>query len=51
MTHKLMIFKQDQHTPLHDAAANGHVEVIEELIKSGADVNSVQKVTAKNRLP
>ena len=42
---------QDKHTPLHDAASNGHVDVVEVLIKSGADVNGVQKVIVKNGCP
>lgn len=29
-----------QSTPLHDAAANGHVEGVQNLVRAGADVNA-----------
>ena len=35
---------QDEWTPLHLALRNGHIEVVETLIKSGADINFAQKV-------
>ena len=36
---------QDEWTPLHLAAQNGHVEVVDTLIKSGADISVVEKVS------
>ena len=35
---------QNQQTPLHVAAQNGHTSMVESLIKCGADVNAVDKV-------
>ena len=32
-------------TSLHVAANNGHVEVVDTLIKSGADINVAEKVS------
>ena len=36
---------QDGYTPIHLASINGHVQVVEKLISSGADVNLVNKVS------
>ena len=38
-------FLQDGYTPIHLALSDGHVEVVEKLISSGADVNVVDKVS------
>jgi len=38
-------FLQDGYTPIHLASRDGHVEVIDKLICSGADVNVVNKVS------
>ena len=42
---KFVCTVQDGYTPLHIAAQNGHVEVVETLIKSGADISVVEKVS------
>ena len=36
---------QDGETALHKAAKNGHVKVVDHLIKSGADFNVVDNVS------
>ena len=36
---------QFQATPLHDAASNGHYSVIEYLITSGVNLNTVDNVS------
>jgi len=38
-------YLQDGNTPIHLAIRDGHVEVVEKLISSGADVNAVDKVS------
>ena len=38
-------FLKDGYTPIHLALRCGHVEVVEKLISSGADVNVVDKVS------
>ena len=38
-------FLQDGDTPIHLALRYGHVEVVEKLISSGANVNVVDKVS------
>ena len=38
-------FLQDGYRPIHLASRYGHVEVVEKLISSGADVNVVDKVS------
>ena len=38
-------FLQYGDTPIHLALSGGHVEVVEKLISSGADVNVVNKVS------
>ena len=38
-------YLQDGDTPIHLASSDGHVEVVEKLISSGADVNVVDKVS------
>ena len=38
-------FLQDIDTPIHLASRYGHVEVVEKLISSRADVNVVDKVS------
>ena len=35
---------QDKYTPLHLAAQNGHVQVVDTLIKSKADTNAITMV-------
>ena len=35
---------QGGYSPLHFAAENCHVEVVEELVRAGADINAVNKV-------
>ena len=40
---------QDQETPLHRAADNGHEEVVEVLLAKGASVNAVDKVGTGGR--
>ena len=42
---KCFIHKQDEWTPLHGAAAYGHLSVVEVLIRSHADINAVDKVS------
>ena len=39
------VYMQNGFTPLHLASQNGHVEVVGTLIKSGADIKAVQKVS------
>ena len=39
-----MYMFKDKWTPLHFAAQNGYVEIVESLIKSGADVKATLKV-------
>ena len=39
------IFLQDRWTALHWAASRGHVQVVETLIRLGADVNALDKVS------
>ena len=34
-----MFYLQDEQTPLHEAAAAGHLNVVQYLVSSGADVN------------
>jgi len=38
-------FLQIGHTPIHLASSGGHVEVVEKLISSGANVNVVDEVS------
>ena len=38
-------YLQNGNTPIHLALRYGHVEVVEKLISSGADVNAVDKVS------
>ena len=40
-----VIFLQSGSTSLHVASQHGHVKVVEMLIKSGADVDVVNKVS------
>ena len=40
----LFIIK-NKNTPLHDAASQGHTEVVQLLIRSGATLNALNKVT------
>ena len=42
---KSVYFLQDSHTLIHLASSYGHVELIEKLISSGADVNVVDRVS------
>jgi len=41
------IYLQDGWTPLHQAAHNGHIEVVRHLLSSGADVNKATKVSVR----
>jgi len=41
----VLCFKQKKQTALHLAAGYGHSSVVEELIKSHADINAVDKVS------
>ena len=36
---------QNESTPLHSAAWNGHLGVVKILIKSGADINIINNVS------
>ena len=36
---------QDKQTALHNAAARKHLQVLETLVKLGADVNALDKVS------
>ena len=38
-------FLQNVHSPLHLAAKMGHTQLVETLIVSGANINSVAKVS------
>jgi len=38
-------YLQDEDTPIHLASRRGHVEVVEKLISSEADVNVVNRVS------
>ena len=41
-----MIFVlQDSLSPLHIASSNGHLVVVKTLVKAGADVNQLSKVS------
>ena len=44
MLHNLYLYK-NKWTPLHLAASSGHIQVVETLIRLGADINVVQKVS------
>ena len=39
-----LLYLQDKRNPLHSASMDNNVLVVEELIKSGEDVNNVDKV-------
>jgi len=41
----MLYFKQNKNTPLHAAASEGHLSVVEVLIRSHADVNAVNIVS------
>ena len=43
--HMLCYFLQHEDTHIHLALRDGHVEVVEKLIRSGANVNVVDKVS------
>jgi len=45
INNKSVYFLQDSHTLIHLASCDGHVELIEKLISSGADVNVVDEVS------
>jgi len=38
-------FLQNGYTPIHLASSDGHIQVVEKLISSGADVNVINKVS------
>jgi len=39
------VLLQEKRTALHQAAINGHVQVVEALIKLGTDVNALDEVS------
>ena len=43
--YKIFCFKKDKKTPLHVAAGEGHLSVVEVLIRSHADINAVDIVS------
>ena len=43
----IIIYFQDKQTPLHIAAQQGHVSVVQCLITSGADLEAVDDVSLK----
>jgi len=43
-------FLQDGNIPIHLALRDRHVEVVEKLISSGADVNVVDKVSVNYKV-
>ena len=45
LNHIAFYYYKDQWTPLHIAAEYGNVSLVESLIKYGADVNAVNKVS------
>ena len=40
-----MFYLQNGRTPLHEAAEAGHLNVVQHLVSSGADVNTKDKVS------
>ena len=45
LNHIAVYYYQDQWTPLHIATQHGNYSLVESLIKHGADVNAVNKVS------
>ena len=45
MYYMICYFLQDGDTPIHLTLRYGHVELVEKLVSSGADVNVVNKVS------
>ena len=43
--HNVLYTIQDNYTALHDASLQGHCSIVEYLITSGADINSVSNVS------
>ena len=43
--HMTCILLQQGRTALHEAAIRGHTQVVETLIRSGADANALDKVS------
>ena len=42
--HSITMFAQEKETPLHIAAREGHVSIVEALIESKVDLNAVEIV-------
>ena len=42
---KLFYSQQDRRSPLHIAAEKGHTDIVNVLIKHGANVNTLDKVS------
>ena len=40
---------QDGHTPLHNAAYNGHTEIVTTLVRLGADIHAKANVSSRSR--
>ena len=45
ITYATFIYVQDGVTPLHSASQNGHKDIVEQLLKAGANPNALDKVS------